>query len=377
MHVTKQHKPNRFDLLTLRRKTAIDEIYEQVPKPPRSIPVNAPPNWRQLSLDNKLPLLSLPKGLLTFSRNKLGNKLYGANVTEFDLADPNCFTVSHEYVQLHDPHTRQCYKNPSTRKRLREIGLIDDKGEVVCSLRKFNEFRRYLKKAYLSKVNHLLAIKAERDIDQRNLLFASRITQKHLEQLRKQAERAEIRSKYQMTIKKKDEERLEKGQAALERFEKNIERYEQMMDERQYFLNERGFRRQQLTEDHNEKILNAMKMRIILLKKKIANENETIRQRKVLHRLQAEKKRAMEIEQKWIDRMLWQKKKLDYDDEILKRFEEKTQLNIMKRQKSIEKRRRRDETKRMELKKNAGLRKQSRKRKMNEEKDEESLQMFY
>lgn len=63
-------------MLSLRRKTAVDELIESIPRPQGGTPQNSLPGWEKLPLDSKLPMLKFPTNNdIIFSRSKIGEKV--------------------------------------------------------------------------------------------------------------------------------------------------------------------------------------------------------------------------------------------------------------------------------------------------------------
>ncbi|CAM9174529.1 unnamed protein product, partial [Bubo scandiacus] len=94
-----------------------------------------------LPLGVKIPVL--PGSRPVFSRAKLGEKLHLPS-GHFDLGDPYCRLLRTEYNSLHDPHLKAYHKRRHNFRRLKEAGYITSDGQVVCTLKEFNEYRQYL-----------------------------------------------------------------------------------------------------------------------------------------------------------------------------------------------------------------------------------------
>lgn len=63
-------------MISLRRKTAVDDLIESIPRPQRGVPNNSLPGWEKLPLDSKLPMLKFPpNNKIIFSRSKIGEKV--------------------------------------------------------------------------------------------------------------------------------------------------------------------------------------------------------------------------------------------------------------------------------------------------------------
>ncbi|XP_026723280.1 fibrous sheath-interacting protein 2 isoform X2 [Athene cunicularia] len=94
-----------------------------------------------LPLGAKIPVL--PGSRPVFSRAKLGEKLQLPS-GHFDLGDPYCRLLRREYNSLHDPSLKAYHNRRHNFRRLREAGLVTSDGQVICTLKEFNEYRQYL-----------------------------------------------------------------------------------------------------------------------------------------------------------------------------------------------------------------------------------------
>ncbi|KAM6106516.1 uncharacterized protein FYN12_014888 isoform 1-T1 [Phoenicopterus ruber ruber] len=94
-----------------------------------------------LPLGVKIPVL--PGSKPVFSRAKLGEKLHRPSCS-FDLGDPYCRLMRTEYNSLHDPHLQAYHNRQDNIRRLKRAGYVTSDGQVVCTLKEFNEYRQYL-----------------------------------------------------------------------------------------------------------------------------------------------------------------------------------------------------------------------------------------
>lgn len=98
------------------------------------------------------------------ARQKVGKKLWMmCKNKKFNLSDPYCHETRFAYEPLHDEHLLDFFTKPVNLKHLLKAGLITDKLDVKCSLRDYNEYRRYLRKIYADRVN--------KELRRRNCLF--------------------------------------------------------------------------------------------------------------------------------------------------------------------------------------------------------------
>ena len=73
----------------------------------------------------------------------------GHKYDPFDLTDPEALQFSNEYQSLHDPHLKSYLGRPLMKYRLVKGGFITCDGKVLCTLREYNEYRRYLRRQEL------------------------------------------------------------------------------------------------------------------------------------------------------------------------------------------------------------------------------------
>lgn len=141
-----------YEIFTFKRPSPLSKIKEEVPKPDGSWAVGLP-LWNHVDLDTKLPMIPAPPGKILFSRGKLGEPTSKtSDAADFILHDPYCREVSYEYDACHDKHLRQWFKNDENRKSLLKFGIINENRDVLCNLKQYNEYRRYLNRLHSDAV---------------------------------------------------------------------------------------------------------------------------------------------------------------------------------------------------------------------------------
>ncbi|XP_055635148.1 uncharacterized protein LOC129775019 [Toxorhynchites rutilus septentrionalis] len=142
------------NFLQLRRPTTYSRLQQSIPKPPQALPSHgALPQWENLGIDQKLSAMGCPIHPSAFSRGRLSQPIwtkpqdYG-----FDLTDPLCRDVSYRYLILHDKNLAGFYKDKRVRTLLKYHRLMNDRGEIICSLMEFNRFRAYLWKLHKHEI---------------------------------------------------------------------------------------------------------------------------------------------------------------------------------------------------------------------------------
>lgn len=188
-------------LRCLHRDTQLSRLLNEVPPPRRAVPANAPEEWHGLPLDRMMPMYEWPADTVLFSRNKIAKAIYSSAGADFDLYDPYCHTVSYEYEPLHDHNLRRQFKQKKTRQLLRDKGMISDTGDVICTLKQFNEYRRFLKRLYIMQVNRVRAEQDGENVDRMNFSNAERRAKKNLELCLRHELVDENRRKYREAMK--------------------------------------------------------------------------------------------------------------------------------------------------------------------------------
>ncbi|CAH2102198.1 unnamed protein product [Euphydryas editha] len=145
-------------LLTLRKPTELKKVIESIPKPNRAVPKNGLPLWYRLGLECKLPVPKMPEGKIVFSRGKIGEDVRRLGLGSgprptFDLADPYCYNVSYDYVPEHDPHLAHHFAQKPARNRMKILGFCTKDGRAVCSLKEFNQYRKYLYNQFMDRIH--------------------------------------------------------------------------------------------------------------------------------------------------------------------------------------------------------------------------------
>lgn len=137
-----------------------------------------------MPLEHKIPMIPAPKGAYSFTRRKVGRKLWATAKPklEFDLSDPYCHETKFSYESLHDEHLLEFFSRPINLKCLLKADLITDGMDVKCSLRDYNEYRKYLRNVHANRIKRELRRRNYLFIEKRALRFAE-------EQARKEVER--------------------------------------------------------------------------------------------------------------------------------------------------------------------------------------------
>lgn len=196
-------RDERVTLCGLRRENQVSRLLNEVPRPSRAVPENAPEEWHYLPLDRMMPMYKWPAdSAIAFSRNKIGCEIYSSNDADFDLSDPYCRTVSYDYEPLHDHNLRDMFrKQPKLKELLFQNGMITVGEDVKCTLKEFNEYRNFLRRLYTMQVNRVRAEHDEENMDRLRFGYAEKRAKRIAELFARHEHVVENRRKYQEAVK--------------------------------------------------------------------------------------------------------------------------------------------------------------------------------
>lgn len=326
---------SKIDLLALKRKTKLSHILDKVPKPARALPLNAPQEWQQLSLDALMPMFSWPSKRVLFSRNKIGREIFSSVGTEFDLSDPYCQTVSFDYEPLHDHNLREFYQRGNYIKTFIENGSITEEHEVICTLKQFNEYRRYLKRHYLTEVNRERALHDEYNIDRRRFGFVEKLTKKFFEMCQRREVVLEKRKKFKEDMRNEAENRKKKFANLMEKYRATICRFEEIKKRKQYEVKHKSNLKEFYARQRRFHLKQREKRRTILLKRKFVVESQLVKRRMRAVYAQATQQRNARIKASWDAKVVWQAQRQIQNNHLMAMCEENMNYNILRRNKGI------------------------------------------
>ncbi|XP_060561980.1 uncharacterized protein LOC132721660 [Ruditapes philippinarum] len=284
------------------------------------------PVWSNLSLDSKLPMMSSPKGSVLLYTTKLGKPKHQCKQElDFDLRDPNGNYISNEYQPLHDPHLKTHFKSSMMHRHLIKKGFISEDGKVLCSLKEFNEYRRYLRHIYFLEI----AKERKGELERRH-----KQNEHDRAELQKRASRGTLVRRRLHQQKERDTTKLKQY---MERKSDSLQqRLSQVREEMAHKERKQreGAERRQITMLQNQRESEERKLSMLrriqqrdLMKRKLDEDKET--QRKMRTELT-----RMET---WNTRIQAQKEMIDHYNEAMKQNEEERAKNISKRETMIAK----------------------------------------
>ncbi|KAG5324753.1 FSIP2 protein, partial [Acromyrmex heyeri] len=160
----------------------LERFAETIPKPKGAVPKFGLPGWKMMPLEHKIPMIPGPKSAYSFTRRKVGKKLWRMNL-EFDLNDPYCHETKFLYEPLHDEHLFKFFSRPINRKCLLKADLITDNMDVKCSLHDYNEYRKYLRQIHADRIKRELRKRNRLFVEKRALRFAEDQARKEVERI--------------------------------------------------------------------------------------------------------------------------------------------------------------------------------------------------
>ncbi|ODM94366.1 Fibrous sheath-interacting protein 2, partial [Orchesella cincta] len=123
----------------------IETFFRQIPKPPYAFPGYTFKRWLHYPLEQKLPqYYPFPKRFMSWTRGLIGDRIQYTS-TNFLLDDPNLHKIDLNYNVWHDPNATRYTRRRDVMDRAWELGFINNKGEVTCTMREFNQNRLFLR----------------------------------------------------------------------------------------------------------------------------------------------------------------------------------------------------------------------------------------
>ncbi|XP_012549159.3 uncharacterized protein LOC114242855 [Bombyx mandarina] len=329
-------------LMTLRKPTDLKKVIDSVPKPVRAVPKNGLPMWFRLGLECKLPVPKIPEGKIVFSRGKIGEDVrrlgLGAECVRpnFDLSDPYCNNVSYDYVPMHDPHLAHHFAQKSARNRMKFLGFCTKDGRAVCSLREFNQYRKYLYNQFMDRIHVEIKKMDERARDDLTLKRVETDVARRL-QIFTKAEKA--REHLEKVAQEHADEWAEKKRLAKEQEKKIQARMKYLAEYNEKQRKERAARAFEKQNRIKQRVQAAAEME---LRRKITMVRQwRTNERKRLNRVKKEREAKLkrleeEANSKWKARVEAQNQKIQEEALLLKLYTEDMTAGARRRAKKAE-----------------------------------------
>lgn len=176
-------KCDRTKLLCIRRPTYISNLKKSIPRPNQRPVKSALPIWEETELNEKICTFHghTPTGPLVFHRGLMGyDPLKTKSKSTFSLNDPHSREINNEYNPLHDPHLKNWLNSKTNRKFLHKQGLVTENMEVICNLKEYNDYRRFLWRRQNDEMTKLLKLKDQQKIEQLKINTANLNHQKNV-----------------------------------------------------------------------------------------------------------------------------------------------------------------------------------------------------
>ncbi|XP_072940325.1 uncharacterized protein [Epargyreus clarus] len=329
-------------LMTLRKPTELKKVIDSIPKPVRAVPKNGLPLWYRLGLECKLPVPKMPKGKIVFSRGKIGEDVRRLGLggdgpqPTFDLTDPYCNNVSYDYVPMHDPHLAHHFGQKPARNRMKVLGYCTKDGRAVCSLKEFNQYRKYLYNQFMDRIHQAMKKLDERARDDLTLKRVEVDVARRLQVFTK-AEKA--REHLERVAQEHADEWAEKRRLAKEQEKKIQARMKYLAEFNEKQRKERASRAHEKQNRIKQRVQAAAEME---LRRKITMVRQwRTNEKKRLNRLKQErdaKQKRIEDEAnyKWKARVEAQNMKIQEEALLLKLYTEDMNAGATRRAKKAE-----------------------------------------
>ncbi|XP_045498493.1 uncharacterized protein LOC123696393 [Colias croceus] len=329
-------------LMTLRKPTELKKVIDSIPKPVRAVPKNGLPLWYRLGLESKLPVPKMPEGKIIFSRGKIGEDVRRLGLGKdgprpsFDLTDPYCNNVSYDYVPVHDPHLAHHFAQKPARNRMKQLGYCTKDGRAVCSLKDFNQYRKYLYNQFMDRIHMEMKKLDERARDDLTLKRVEVDVARRLQVFTK-AERA--REHLERVAQEHADEWAEKRRLAKEQEKKIQARMKYLAEYNEKQRKERAARAHEKQNRIKQRVQAAAEMelrrKITMVRQWRANEKKRLNRLKQ-ERDAKQKRLEDEANNKWKARVEAQNQKIQEEAILLKLYTEDMNAGATRRAKKAE-----------------------------------------
>ncbi|CAG4977621.1 unnamed protein product [Parnassius apollo] len=254
----------------------------------------------------------------------------------FDLNDPYCYNVSYDYVPMHDPHLAHHFSQKPAQRRMKQLGFCTKDGRAVCSLKEFNQYRKYLYNQFMDRIHMEMKKLDERARDDLTLRRVEADVSRRLQAFIK-TERA--REHLERVAQEHADEWAEKKRLAKEQ-ERNIQarmRYLAEFNERK--RRERAARAREKENRIKQRVQAAAEMelrrKITMIRQWRTNEKKRINRLKQ-EREAKQKLLEEEANNKWTARIDAQNMKIQEEALLLKLYTDDMKAGAMRRAKKAE-----------------------------------------
>ncbi|CAO1405305.1 unnamed protein product [Diamesa serratosioi] len=124
-----------------------------------------------------------------FARSQVGSKLLQVTRTDdFTFEDPYNYQTASTYHPLHDPYLKTFFKKKVFLDHLKKNKLVSEDNEVICSLKDFNSYRKYLFRVNAEKQRKAWRLQNIEDLDKHRLKISDKVFEKMFKKRQKQQE---------------------------------------------------------------------------------------------------------------------------------------------------------------------------------------------
>ncbi|CAO1403065.1 unnamed protein product [Diamesa tonsa] len=191
-----------------------------------------------------------------FTRCPVGTKLMQTTRTDdFTFFDPYNYETSATYNPLHDPYLKSFFKKKVFLNHIKKNKLVSEDNEVICSLKDFNSYRKFLFRINSEKQRNEMRLQNLEDLDRHRLKISDQVFEKidkkrakQKEMLRRLEPTNEPRClmnpiRYENIVVAMKRKKLERECEKVQKFKQTIQQH-----------NERGERHKQLLLLKNNKL---------------------------------------------------------------------------------------------------------------------------
>ncbi|RZF45854.1 hypothetical protein LSTR_LSTR010810 [Laodelphax striatellus] len=322
-----EDRAKNSDRLSVRSSTWAD-AYKVLRKPSGSEIPNGLPVWNVGDIGDKLVFIEPEDEDFALTRGKAGKSLFKrVDGCEFKLKDE----MELPYNPLHDPHMINFLKH--NLRYLRKKHLVTDENGVVCTLKEYNQYRKYLHRLHAEAINRLAKERFQEEAEAttfRRIMIMNKCFEERQEKKAIRAERTRA------VLAKQEAETKSK----LERCRARLDHVDFVMEQKQNELHLASLEAEARHEDFKNWLQSRVDAATVMERKRklnvILQRRAAKKERKEREELKAEEirtKKRKTIVQRWNQKVHSQMLRLEKEKDITDMNNNELKLKAQKRMK--------------------------------------------
>ncbi|KOX80780.1 Fibrous sheath-interacting protein 2 [Melipona quadrifasciata] len=311
------------DIIGLKRPTALDKLFDSIPKPKGAVPNFGLPKWKVMPLESKIPMVLGPKGVYNFTRRKLGEELWISTPdAEFNLSDPYGYEIKWTYDSLHDKHLLSHFSKPNIIRHLIKSGFITKDLDAKCSLKDYNTYRQYLRRLHCDSIKKELNRITKRSIEERAILYAQKQAEKEVKKLKERERLMELRKSAIKQSKMAEKMKLQRQKEKQKKIEERLQALTQRKKEAQQMQYIKSREKAETIRQKQIAAVNIRRQRIIQTLLEWRKKERTRKKMMEMRLAHEQEEKHKIVKYKWEERLEFQKKQIEKEQLLLQCIED-------------------------------------------------------